>query len=57
MISDSACVPMTESSFDDDASDDDAVEVEADCEWVGLWTLSKFCPPLGAEIVRDSCRR
>jgi len=57
LIEDSACVPITESSFAEDASEEEAVDVEADCECPGRCTLSRFCPPFGAEIVLDSCLR
>lgn len=31
LMKDSVCVPMTESSFAEEASEEEAVEVEADC--------------------------
>lgn len=36
LIRDSACVPMTESSFAEDASEDEEVDVDADCAWPGF---------------------
>jgi hypothetical protein len=52
----SVWVPITESSFAEDASEE-AVELDADCECPGRCTLRRFCPPFGAETVRDSCRK
>ena len=57
LIEDSASVPITESSLAEDASDEEAVEVDADCACPARCTLSKFCSAAGAEIVRDSCLR
>ena len=57
LIEDSACVPITESSLAEEPSEDEAVEVDADCACPGRWTLSRFWSGLGAEIVRDSCLR
>ena len=44
---------MTESSFAEEASEE-AVELEADCEWPARCTLRWFCPPFDAEPVRVS---